>query len=405
MKKYIFAGVAVAVLAVSVLLISQQAIEPVKVEESESAGTALPTVITGVYEYSEFAPPNQTWIYTLTREQMGADTSSGRFYIKGFATHYGMRVKLETVGDTTNVIFRNDEPLVDGTKFVEGDVLISFKVTSAGNYVITWDKLKSNLVNPGVAEFKKVTESKITIMVPKDIDSYDTAIKTAINDCGGDSKCVVDAVKTTSFVKKELTIPYKYNTIEASALAAANLIPTQGGTLSILYLKIQDGTAYVLLNIHEDGWAGVSMSLAKIEPIIKKTLLQFPEIKKVLFKYAPASASDTKSGIIGYVHVGPTCPVERVPADPNCADKPVANKIIWISGTNGRAEADPVTVTTDSTGHFTFLVSSFNYTEAHSYLVEVSPKAGTFPRCVSKDVSVTPNQFTNVDISCDSGIR
>jgi hypothetical protein len=128
--------------------------------------------------------------------------------------------------------------------------------------------------------------SKISILVPQNIDTY----KSNIDACAGEQACQDTAVNESLFIKKELTIAYTEDVIKASALAAANVIPTQGGTLSIAYWKIQDDTAYVLLNIHLDGWAGVSLSLAKIEPIIEKSLLQFSQIKYVAFKYAPGDS-------------------------------------------------------------------------------------------------------------------
>jgi len=128
--------------------------------------------------------------------------------------------------------------------------------------------------------------SKITILVPQNIDNY----KASIDNCAGEQACRDVAVTASQFMSKELTIPYTEDVIKASALAAANLIPTQAGTLSAAYWKIQNNTVFLLLNIHLDGWAGVSMSLARIEPIIEKTLLQFPEVKQVVFGYAPGDS-------------------------------------------------------------------------------------------------------------------
>jgi hypothetical protein len=39
--------------------------------------------------------------------------------------------------------------------------------------------------------------------------------------------------------------------------------------------------------------------------------------------------------VIGSVHAGPTCPVERVPPDPDCADQPVAGAVLVITDEDG----------------------------------------------------------------------
>lgn len=103
------------------------------------------------------------------------------------------------------------------------------------------------------------------------------------------------------------------------------------------------------------------------------------------------------SGISGYVHVGPTCPVERVPADPNCDDKPYANATIYISQGERYLSIYPIT---DTQGKFRAAVAP------GVYFVGVQTSFDKpLPRCEEKQVTVTANQFTNIDISCDSGIR
>jgi len=128
---------------------------------------------------------------------------------------------------------------------------------------------------------KKV--STITIMVPKDYDLYRKKL-TAFVQGGGE-----DPLKSMKFVKKTLDIPYTDDLIRASAQAAAEEILPNGGPAkaSIAYLKVLYGTAYVLLDIDLNGWAGSSVSIAIIHPLIEKTLLQFSTIKKVIFSYAP----------------------------------------------------------------------------------------------------------------------
>ncbi|MBU6141675.1 hypothetical protein KGO95_00965 [Patescibacteria group bacterium] len=105
--------------------------------------------------------------------------------------------------------------------------------------------------------------------------------------------------------------------------------------------------------------------------------------------------SQTGSGIIGVVTISPTCPVEKMPPDPNCAPKPYKTDVV-IS----RA-GDPAPLATeksDADGAFKADLA------AGTYLV--TPASGTpLPRCTSKEFTVTADQFTYATLSCDSGIR
>ncbi|PYJ89341.1 MAG: hypothetical protein DME71_10040 [Verrucomicrobia bacterium] len=121
-----------------------------------------------------------------------------------------------------------------------------------------------------------VRTMEVTVFVPADLQKY----KEMIN--GADFKGTAEL----PFVKKKVVVPYSADVVRASAEAAAKEIPTRGGP-TILYLKIKKGTAYVLLNIDRDGWAGVSFSLARCHPVIERTLLQFKNIKRVVWDEAP----------------------------------------------------------------------------------------------------------------------
>lgn len=104
------------------------------------------------------------------------------------------------------------------------------------------------------------------------------------------------------------------------------------------------------------------------------------------------------SGIIGYLHLGPTCPVERVPPDPSCAEKPYADAKVDI-----RLKSSGVlvkTLTSDAAGVFGTNLGSGVYT------ITAGPMTGGFlPRCNETEATVTADQVLSVDISCDTGIR
>lgn len=104
--------------------------------------------------------------------------------------------------------------------------------------------------------------------------------------------------------------------------------------------------------------------------------------------------SALSSGISGYIHMGPTCPVEKNPPDPGCADKSYANTAVTATNVAGKQYGGQ----TDTTGKFRLIVPAGTYT------IKVAP-ANVFPRCEEKEAEVTTNKFTSVDISCDTGIR
>lgn len=105
-----------------------------------------------------------------------------------------------------------------------------------------------------------------------------------------------------------------------------------------------------------------------------------------------AAGSET-SGIEGQVLLGPACP-GPVSSDKPCPDKPYQANIL-VQDQNGK------TITqfqTDQNGNFRVSLSPGTYT-----LHPESP--GAFPRAADQTVAVQPGQFTQVQITYDSGIR
>ncbi len=120
---------------------------------------------------------------------------------------------------------------------------------------------------------------EVTVLVPADVQKYNEMI-TGEQDFKGAAEL--------PFLKKKVVVPYSTDLIRASADAAAKEMgPSQAGPTTIIYLKIENGTAYVLLNIDRDGWAGVSFSRARCHPVVEKTMLQFKKINRVVWDEAP----------------------------------------------------------------------------------------------------------------------
>lgn len=117
---------------------------------------------------------------------------------------------------------------------------------------------------------------EVTILVPADRQKYDEMIDTG----GG------EAAAALPFVSKKVRVPYSSDVIRATAEAAARESGDQAGE-GVRYLKIQDGTAYVLLPMDCDGWAGVGIARAASHPIVKRSLLQFKNIEHVVWDVVP----------------------------------------------------------------------------------------------------------------------
>jgi hypothetical protein len=103
------------------------------------------------------------------------------------------------------------------------------------------------------------------------------------------------------------------------------------------------------------------------------------------------------SGVAGRVLLGPTCPVERIPPDPKCADKPYETTVQVIK-LNSPDSVPFTTGKTDKNGNFKIILPPGNYA---LQAVGGSP----LPRCGTTDVIVAANRITNVNLSCDTGIR
>ena len=119
---------------------------------------------------------------------------------------------------------------------------------------------------------------EVTVLLPADARQYAEMI-TGEQD--------FQRAATLPFIKKTVVVAYSADVIRASAEAAGKEVPTQAGPTTVIYLKMENGTAYVLLNIDRDGWAGVSFSWAYCHPIVEKTLLQFKNIERVVWNDAP----------------------------------------------------------------------------------------------------------------------
>lgn len=104
----------------------------------------------------------------------------------------------------------------------------------------------------------------------------------------------------------------------------------------------------------------------------------------------PTAARSVRSGITGTVVAGPTCPVET-PESP-CPDRPVADATVIAKGRQAKR-----TTRTASDGSFRLRLPHGSYT--------VIAKSESVFFCEERTVRVHRNQYTDVTITCDTGIR
>lgn len=121
------------------------------------------------------------------------------------------------------------------------------------------------------------------------------------------------------------------------------------------------------------------------------------------FTPCPTASGDTgdgsivpyDSGVSGTVSLGPTCPVERIPPDPQCANKGYATAVVAYRAGSSK----PFVIgNSDATGAFKLSLPPGLYTL----------KAGgstMLPRCNPVDVTVAATGYATTTISCDTGIR
>lgn len=102
------------------------------------------------------------------------------------------------------------------------------------------------------------------------------------------------------------------------------------------------------------------------------------------------SARATRSGITGTVVAGPTCPVET--EESPCPDRPVADATVTAKGRPAKKSTQ-----TASDGTFRMRLPHGSY--------QVTAKSESAFFCEERPVRVYRNQYTDVTITCDTGIR
>ena len=144
-----------------------------------------------------------------------------------------------------------------------------------------------------------VAQTTVDFYVPKDIAAYMRAAALYSQTGAGTNPAL-----TVVYVKKTTSTNASVTPMQTAVQAALSVLPAGGGPAheSVVYFKVVGTTAYVMLDMDFDAWAGSSAVAAALHPVIEKNLLQFSSISKVVFGHAPG---DTRDGIMKTLNLNP----------------------------------------------------------------------------------------------------
>jgi hypothetical protein len=100
--------------------------------------------------------------------------------------------------------------------------------------------------------------------------------------------------------------------------------------------------------------------------------------------------------IRGQVLLGPICPIEHIPPDPNCAPRPYQTSVEALRAAD--TSTPYKTAMSNASGTFTFSLAPGAY-------VLRAGSGSFYPRCSDTPIQVTAGGSDNVIINCDTGIR
>jgi Carboxypeptidase regulatory-like domain len=111
----------------------------------------------------------------------------------------------------------------------------------------------------------------------------------------------------------------------------------------------------------------------------------------------PATLRPLIVSVAGRVVAGPICPVQRLPPDPACADRPVAGAVLLVTDAGG---TEVGRATSDANGEFAIPLPP------GSYLLTPQPVVGLMGTARPIQFTVTAGGSpANLDVTYDTGIR
>lgn len=117
----------------------------------------------------------------------------------------------------------------------------------------------------------------------------------------------------------------------------------------------------------------------------------------VVLGCSPAASPVPRAHVTGHATAGPTCPVETVPPDPNCAARPVPGAVMVVTTPAG---AEVARTTTAADGSFAFDLPS------GPYVLVPGDVQGLMGRPAPSPFSVAAGgALITLDVQYDTGIR
>lgn len=183
------------------------------------------------------------------------------------------------------------------------------------------------------------------------------------------------------------------HTSPSEKLALAVLVVLLGASA---YLLFRDKSSVLPGILPEQGEGTACTADAKICPDGSAVGRIPPSCEFAACPSQTPGGDTTKRAVIeGTVLLGPTCPVERYPADPSCAPRPYSTSVEVRRTSDGALIAG---VTTDAEGRFSTAVPP------GVYLLQAL--GGTpYPSCSEETVTVSAGMTHSISLTCDTGIR
>lgn len=134
--------------------------------------------------------------------------------------------------------------------------------------------------------------------------------------------------------------------------------------------------------------APTSTTIAPARPATTTTV-----VDRTTTTTAPPDVS--RQRVFGYVHAGPTCPVERFPPDPDCADRPVAGAVLVFFDQD---DVEVARVESNRAGRFETQLPD------GGYLLRPQPHDGLLGTAPAQEFKVA-GEPVELDVAYDTGIR
>ena len=130
---------------------------------------------------------------------------------------------------------------------------------------------------------------------------------------------------------------------------------------------------------------------------IQKESASFVPVTPIISTSTPVvREGKVDTGVEGIATIGPTCPVERIPPDSQCADKPYKTTLVLMSTLPGRGTG--IMIFTGADGYFSKELTPGTYTiSAPQNGIVRGPEPVTF--------EVTLHKRVSLNLHFDSGIR